>query len=124
MKTILVVDDEDDVRKSIVLMLKEKGFDTVEANNGADAFEFTRTCTPDMIISDIVMDRINGFLFHELLREDEHASLIPLILMTGHALGDSEWKSHPEVAYLEKPFSMSDLLDTMEQLFLKKGPSK
>jgi CheY-like chemotaxis protein len=116
MKTILVVDDEDDIRKAIVLVLKEKGFETIEANNGAEAFEITRAQKPDMIISDIVMDRVNGFLFHELLQEDERAASIPLILMTGHALQASEWKSHPEVAYLEKPFSMAVLLDTIKRV--------
>jgi len=116
MKKILIVDDEDDIRKAIVLVLQEKGFETIETNNGGDAFEITRMRKPDLIISDIVMDRINGFLFHELLQEDERTAAIPLILMTGHALKDSEWKSHPEVAHLEKPFSMLVLLDTIERI--------
>jgi CheY-like chemotaxis protein len=116
MKKILVVDDEDDVRTAIVLILKEKGFRTIEADNGVDAFEFARTNAPDLIISDIVMDRIDGFLFHELLQEDAQVSSIPLILMTGHALKAGEWKTHTEVAYLEKPFSMQLLLDTVKRM--------
>lgn len=116
MKTILIVDDEDDVRKAIVLVLHEKGYKTIEADNGVDAFEFTRAERPDLIISDIVMDHIDGFLFHELLQEDEQTSSIPLILITGHAVQASEWKSHPEVIYLEKPFSMAVLLNTVKRM--------
>jgi CheY-like chemotaxis protein len=115
MKKILVVDDEKDLRKAVVFFLRDKGYETIEADNGADAFELTITDFPDLIISDIVMDRVNGFLFHELLQSDVKTAAIPLILMTGHALQDNAWKKNPDVAYFTKPFSMPELLVAVEQ---------
>jgi CheY-like chemotaxis protein len=115
MKKILVVDDEIDLRKVIVSVLNGKGYETIEAGNGADAFELTMIDVPDLIISDVVMDRVNGFLFHELLQANEKTAAIPLILITGLAFREDAWKSHPEVVYLTKPFNMSVLLEAVEK---------
>ena len=115
MKRILVVDDEKDIRSFMIIALQEKGYETMEADNGADAFELARTDTPDLIISDVVMNRVNGFLFHELLQEDIRTSMIPLILISGLALQESDWKSNPYITYLEKPFSMPELLAAVQQ---------
>jgi CheY-like chemotaxis protein len=114
MKKILVVDDEKDLRNAIVLALTIEGYETIEAENGVQAYGLTKSQKPDIIISDVIMDNINGFLFHELLKDEDVASKILWILMSGHAIHAGAWKSDPMVVYLEKPFSIPTLLKAIE----------
>jgi len=110
MKTILVIDDEDDLRAMVVKALKEEGFETIEADNGSSALTLAKNRRPDLIISDVIMDSGSGFMLEELLREDPETASIPLILMSGHAKHVGAWESDPEIGYLAKPFGLLELL--------------
>ncbi|HLE33008.1 MAG TPA: response regulator [Bacteroidota bacterium] len=117
MKRILVVDDEDQIRESIRGALEPLEYEIIEADNGTTALDLAKSQKPHLIISDVVMDSGSGFLLRELLREDEETSMIPLILMTGNAQGVGAWKSDPDIEYLEKPFSIADLVSAVERSF-------
>jgi len=113
-KRILVADDEDQIRESVRAALEALGYDIIEADNGTRALDLARSQKPHLIISDVVMDSGSGFLLRELLREDEETSLIPLILMTGHAQGAGAWdpilisnilKNHSNLLSLSPPWS-------------------
>ena len=117
MKRILVVDDEDQIRESVRAALEALGYEIIEADNGTRALDLARSQKPHLIISDVVMDSGSGFLLRELLREDEETSMIPLVLMTGHALGAGAWGSEPDIEYLEKPFSVAELISAVERSF-------
>jgi CheY-like chemotaxis protein len=114
MKKILIVDDEEDLRNAIVLALIAEGYETIEAENGVQAYDLTRSQKPDIIISDVIMDNLNGFLFHELLKDEEISKNILWILMSGHAIHAGAWRSDPMVVYLEKPFSIPALLKALD----------
>jgi len=112
-KTILVVDDEPDVRTYFETALTDAGFNVIAASDGEQALEAIRTKKPDLISLDLVMPRKSGVrLFHELRRNREWAS-IPVLIVTAHArdeMGGSDLESilkdssmsGPGV-YLEKP---------------------
>lgn len=119
MKRILVVDDENLIREAVRSALEDLKYEIIEADNGATALDLARLEKPHLIISDIVMDNGSGFLLRELLRDDEETSLIPLILMTGNVQGVGAWGSDPDVEYLEKPFSVTDLVSAVERAFKK-----
>ena len=115
MKKILIVDDEPTIRFAIMMVLGEKGFETLEADNGDSALELATTERPDVIISDVMMDNLNGFLLAELLQKEERTSSIPIILMTGAAQAAGAWDTDPDVQYLQKPFSADVLLNAVER---------
>jgi len=115
MKKILVVDDEKGLRETVVVALQDRGFETIEADNGAAAFDLARAHRPNLIITDVMMDNGNGFLLRELLLEDPKTSSIPIILMTGAAQQAGAWESDPDVEYLSKPFPVTDLLAAVEK---------
>jgi DNA-binding response OmpR family regulator len=119
MKTILVIDDEDDLRAMVVKALNEEGFETIEADNGSSALTLAKNCRPDLIISDVIMDSGSGFVLQELLRKDPETTGIPLILMTGHAKHVGAWESDSEIEYLAKPFGLLELLAAVAR---KLGP--
>jgi len=108
-KTILVVDDEDDVRNFLELALTEAGFKVRTACDGFEALEEVKKQVPDLISLDLVMPNKSGAKFHRELVKNKAWSKIPIIIVTGHArddLGKADLKeltmSGPGI-YLEKP---------------------
>lgn len=110
MKKILVVDDENSIRTAVTLVLNDRGYETLEADNGAAAYDIAVTERPDLIISDVMMDNGNGFFLTELLGKGERTATIPVILMTGAAQGAGAWNSDEQIQYLQKPFTADILL--------------
>jgi CheY-like chemotaxis protein len=119
MKTILVVDDEVSMRKSIVVALNSKGYKTIEAEDGMEGLSLAAAEQPDLVISDVNMDNMNGFMMVEQMRDNPDTALIPVIMMTGAAQGAGAWESSTDVEYLEKGFSMQKLVETIEKVFNK-----
>jgi len=115
MKKILVVDDEKGLRETVVVALQDRGFETIEADNGAAALDLARAHRPDLIITDVMMDNGNGFLLRELLLEDPKTASIPMILMSGAAQKAGAWESDTDIEYLAKPFSNAQILSAVER---------
>jgi signal transduction histidine kinase len=121
-KKILVIDDEEWLREMIRLALKQKGFDVIEAINGADGIERARKELPDLILCDINMEKVDGYLTLASLRNEAPTAAIPFILMTG--LADNAGMRHGmELGaddYLPKPFT-TDALYAAVDARLKKA---
>ena len=112
-KTILVVDDEPNVREYLTTVLKDAGFNVVTAGDGEEALELIGKKTPDFISLDLIMPKKSGHrLLHEL-RRNKQWSRIPVLIVTAHAqdelgkgdlqdLLDNRMMSGPGT-YLEKP---------------------
>jgi len=122
MKKILVIDDEEWLREMIHLALKQKGFEVVEAINGADGIEKARKELPDLILCDVNMEKVDGYLTLSSLRTEAPTAAIPFILMTG--LADNAGMRHGmELGaddYLPKPFT-TDALYAAVDARLKKS---
>jgi len=108
-KTILVVDDEADVRNFLKAALLEAGFEVVTAEDGLAALAEVEKRIPDLISLDLVMPKKSGARFYRELMKRKEFAKIPVIIVTGHArddLGKSDLKeltmSGPGI-YLEKP---------------------
>jgi signal transduction histidine kinase len=121
-KKILVIDDEEWLREMIRLALKQKGFDVIEAINGADGIDRARKELPDLILCDINMEKVDGYLTLASLRNEAPTAAIPFILMTG--LADNAGMRHGmELGaddYLPKPFT-TDALYAAVDARLKKA---
>jgi len=116
MKKILIVDDEPAQRKVIAAALKQKGYGTLEAEDGLQGLEQARAEKPDLIISDVYMDNMNGFMMVETLRQDAEFETIPVIMMTSAAQAAGAWQSEEDIEYLDKGFAMPKLLSTIEKM--------
>jgi CheY-like chemotaxis protein len=115
MKKILIVDDDDDIRKFMKIVLEKESFEIFEANNGSTALDIARERLPDLIISDVMMENMNGFMLYELLRDEGRTAKIPMILVTGAAQQAGAWDSDPHVKYLQKPLSIPDFLSAVKE---------
>jgi signal transduction histidine kinase len=111
MKRILVIDDETWLREMVHMALEQKGFEVLEAENGAAGIEAARKALPDLILCDVNMEKVDGYLTLSSLRSEAATASVPFILMTG--LADHAGMRHGmELGaddYLPKPFSIEAL---------------
>jgi two-component system, sensor histidine kinase and response regulator len=111
MKKILVIDDEEWLREMVHMALAQKGFEVVEAENGSVGIEVARESLPDLILCDVNMEKVDGYLTLSALRNEPATASIPFILMTG--LADHAGMRHGmELGaddYLPKPFTIDAL---------------
>jgi two-component system sensor histidine kinase/response regulator len=111
MKKILVIDDEEWLREMMQLALRQRGFEVIEAENGASGIEMARKELPDLILCDVNMEKVDGYLTLSSLRSEPSTASIPFILMTG--LADQAGMRHGmELGaddYLPKPFTIEAL---------------
>src|SRR5882724_9375226 len=116
MKKILVIDDEEWLREMIQLALRQKGYEIAEAENGAIGIEVAKKILPDLILCDVNMEKVDGYLTLSSLRSDTTTASIPFILMTG--LADNAGMRHGmELGaddYLPKPFTIDNLYAAVE----------
>ena len=121
-KTVLVVDDEDDVRVFLTTALIEAGFEVETAADGFEALEKVQAKKPDLISLDLVMPRKSGVKFYHELTKDKQYADIPVLIVTGHArddLGKADLKeltmSGPGI-YLEKPVKPTNYIAAIKKL--------
>ena len=118
LKTILIVDDDEDVRSALKLVLGQNGFKVLEAKDGGEGLTIATANAPDLVISDVMMDNVNGFMLREMLLKDPATAGIPMILITGAAQNAGAWESDAAVTYLRKPFGINVLVnEVMKKLF-------
>jgi len=114
--SVLVVDDETTVRRFAVRVLEREGYLVVEARDGRDALELLKqeSITVDVVVSDIVMPRLNGVELMQALVVS-HPEL-PVILMSGYATGAlAELGIAAPCAILPKPFPSDRLLEEVRR---------
>jgi CheY-like chemotaxis protein len=119
MKTVLIVDDEPAFRKALAASLKVRGYDTLEAEDGMMGLDLAARYRPDVILSDINMDNMNGFMMVQELMAEPMTARIPVILMTGAAQDAGAWQAEANITYLDKGFSTQQLISVIESVTKK-----
>lgn len=105
--TVLVVDDEPDVRTLCRVNLEYKGYTVLEAAGGEEAFDRLENNKPDIILLDLMMPKMDGWEVLRRLKEDDQTASVPVILLTARADEESQLKGWSEgiVDYITKPFN-------------------
>lgn len=122
MYKILIVEDTVAIREEVLDILVMEGYSVTEAANGITGFEMALKENPDLIISDILMPKLNGLEMFEKLQKHKKTASIPLIFLsakgerkdirTGMNLGAED--------YLTKPINVDDLLNAVKNKINKK----
>ncbi len=115
-RTVLVVDDEPDIRGLLQEILEDEGYTVSTADNAAAAQTFVQEYKPDLVLLDIWMPDMDGV---SLLKSWKSAGLIdfPVIMISGHGTVETavEATRHGAVDFIEKPVSLAKLLLTVEK---------
>ena len=123
MKTILVIEDDPNLRKSIVKVLESQDFRVLVATDGTQGIELAQAHLPDLILCDILMPEQDGYGVLSSLRRAQETADIPFIFLTskselsdlrrGMTLGADD--------YVPKPFTNKDLIDAVQTRLRKKA---
>jgi len=106
---ILVVDDNPDLRETLVLLLGDRGLTVTTVASGREALAvLAGGGRPDLILLDLMMPEMNGWQFLERLRTDAALASIPVVVMTAHAATDP--LPAPVREILRKPFAGAALM--------------
>jgi CheY-like chemotaxis protein len=119
-KTILVVDDEPDVREFLSACIKDAGFQVKTAEDGVDGLEKIEKYMPDLVTVDMVMPRRSGINLIRKLKKNKDMANIPVIVITAHAqdeFGEEDiskfegFATHLKPRYImEKPITPATLI--------------
>lgn len=118
-KTILVVDDEQDIVDLISYNLSKEGYEVATASNGTDAVELAQRLRPDLVILDIMMPGLDGFEVCRTLRQDPSMQSTAIVFLTAKA-GEIDQILGLELGaddYIQKPISPRVLLARVKTIF-------
>ena len=110
MSTILIIDDNADLRDAMALLLEQDGFKILTASDGAAALELLKSpTTPQLILCDLSMSGMDGFKFLAERSRSETLSKIPVIVVSGETHQKEAAVRAGANAFLGKPFRPGDL---------------
>ncbi|RCK75197.1 MAG: Nitrogen regulation protein NtrC [Ignavibacteriae bacterium] len=109
--SVLFVDDDDELRRAITDGLKENGFNVIPAESGPVALNILKTFKPDIIITDLRMEPMNGFDFYQIVKKNSEFENIPFIFLTAinDFLAEKYSKELGVNSYVTKPIDVDKL---------------
>ena len=115
-KSILVVDDEQDLLDLIEYNLKKEGFEVLKAENGKEGMAATRKYHPDLILLDIMMPKMDGLEVVQRIRDDEKLKHTPVIFLTARGDEKTEVRGLNKGGddYITKPISTTKLISRIK----------
>ena len=122
MKTILVVEDDTEVRVLLVRVLRDAGYQTLAAEDGTMALRVARNQHPDMILLDLNLPAGNGQFVLDSVTSSVELCGTPVVVLSGDPLlNEEELKSRGAVAAFRKPVDQQIFLDAIAQIFEASG---
>lgn len=118
-KTILIVEDENDIAQLVKIYLEKEGFHTLRAKTGIEAQKLVASDHPDLLILDLMLPEMDGLEVCKSLRNKPDTALIPIIMLTAKA-EESDTIVGLELGaddYVTKPFSPKSLVARVKALF-------
>jgi twitching motility two-component system response regulator PilH len=118
MLKVLVVEDTPSEMQLMTMYLKDNGYQVVTANNAKDGLDLVTKEKPDVVITDVVMEGMNGFEFCRTLKKNPDTEKIPVIACTSRNQDlDKLWGKKQGVnAYVTKPYSQEDIIGAVKSV--------
>jgi CheY-like chemotaxis protein len=116
-KTVLLVEDDPDIREGMADVLRDAGRSVVEAQDGREAFaKLNLLGRPCLILLDLLMPRMDGYESLEQLKQRPDAPQFPVLVLSAHANADAVQHYPGVIGTLRKPFQVKTLLSWVEAL--------
>lgn len=116
-KKILVVEDSKNISLMVKMCLEKHGYQVIIAEDGVSAMDIIFSAKPDLILLDVLIPRMDGYLVTEALKRDENTKGLPIIMMSAKAQAEDLKKAQALGAddYLIKPFSPETLMEKVNR---------
>jgi DNA-binding response OmpR family regulator len=114
-KKILVVDDEEKLAANLKVFLELNGYEVFVGNDGEQGLERARAHKPDLIISDVMMPKMDGYSMLKELKMDQELSQTPVIMLTAKDGLSDLCEIEGSAQFLVKPFDLSMLLEVVQK---------
>jgi DNA-binding response OmpR family regulator len=120
-ETVLVVDDEPFICRSLSFVLRKGNFNVVEARNGEEALAAVRQHKPDLVFMDVMMPKLNGFDVCAAIKQDPELKNTRVILLTAKGQdSDREFGAKAGADdYMTKPFSPTKILERAREILAR-----
>ncbi|MDP8999554.1 MAG: response regulator [Myxococcota bacterium] len=119
-KVVLVVDDEDEIRKLLARLLTQKGHRVLEADRGLLALRLVKDHVPDLIILDAMLPELHGFDIAKRIKGSAKYGHIPIIMVSavyrGWRIAEDLKQNYGVEQYIEKPFRIAEVLEAVQRL--------
>jgi CheY-like chemotaxis protein len=117
-RSVLIVDDDADVRESIADALEGEGYRVAAASNGKEALRLLqdRNLRPDLILLDIMMPEMDGWAFRGEQQKDADLASIPVIVFTAYGSPRDIARQLDAAGFLKKPLRLEELLSTIDRV--------
>ena len=112
-KTVMIVDDEPDIRETVKAVLESKGYRIVAASSGDECLEMLKTTTPDLILMDIMMP---GTPVRKVVRKIKDIKIAYLSVVRTSEAEREELISNNIVDFIQKPFDINELATRVDRL--------
>ena len=125
-KRILLIEDDPDFLSLMMYLLKDSGHALLIARNGQEGLEKARKEQPDLILTDLMLPKLNGYEICTLLKQDALYQAIPVILLSATKIDDKDEQLAKECgadAYLRKSLSPPALMRAIQDLLSAKRAS-
>jgi DNA-binding response OmpR family regulator len=123
-RTVLIVDDEDEIRKLLRRVLEARGFRVREADRGNTALKLVKEEPPDVMILDAMLPEVHGFDIARRIKGSERYGKIPIIMVSavyrGWRFAEDLKSSYGVDAFIEKPFKIGDVVAAVEKALAQK----
>lgn len=118
LRKVLLVDDEENFATLLSGLLRMDGYEVTVAHDGAEALEKLGLSTPDVIISDVVMPRMDGFEMFQRVKSDQKTASIPFLFITGYQDNQMLEKARKIGAFgiLQKPIDIEQIERRLDEL--------
>ncbi|KPV54981.1 hypothetical protein SE17_00375 [Kouleothrix aurantiaca] len=113
--TVLIVDDEQAILDLLQDVLEDAGYSVLIAHNGCDALALARQIRPDLVLTDVMMPRMDGITLCAELQRDEHLSDLPVIGMSAVRQIVAGFSR-----FISKPFELEELLRCVSEALAKR----
>jgi chemosensory pili system protein ChpA (sensor histidine kinase/response regulator) len=119
---VLIVDDSISVRYSIARFVESQGWTQKQAIDGLEALKQLENYTPDVIILDIEMPKMNGYEFKSYINNRELYKDIPVVMLTSRASEKHQFKAKElgVAYYMTKPYEEDNFIQLLEQIEIQR----
>jgi len=118
-ETVLIVEDDDELRRLLEHVLVFEGFKVLTAAHGAEALQRLNTIVPSLVVLDLVMPWVNGIEVLSTMRETARLRTVPVLVVTGTPTTERDLASYRPLVVMRKPLNVEAIAPTILQLLAK-----